>query len=613
MKTYNSVYELVETEEATFQRPIDINGWSWSFKEHIKTSFYYKHGRLLNGNDENTPVKNITRPLLNLQYRAEDIDLKDIVLYVDDPTNYHLSFLIKKYHEDVFALENDLDTFIDEWKESKVDYGIGLCKKGAGAKPEVIDLQSIAFCDQTNIMKGPIAFKHFFNPSELMGMADQGWGNPANGATATIQELIDKSEAARQNDKTQGIENETPGNYIEIYEVHGSLPLSFLSDEGDPTKYKLQMHIIAFYKTNDGKKSGVTLFRKGLKSSMLDVTLRDKIYSRAAGYGGAEELFENQVWTTYSIIRQKELLDAASKVILKSVGAEMKSRYPNGLRGVDNLEIIELGQGEDLAQIDTTPRSLALFDNFEQSLKAHAQETASAFDPILGKESPSGTPFRAQERQVIEGKGLHIYRQGKYAKDLERVYRNWIIPHIIEQVTNGTTFLSELSTDEMQYVADKVVEYEARQYTLDKLFNGEVVTQQQVDFYKEKVRADFVKGGNKKFLEILKGQFKKMPVRIKINIAGKQKDLGFMTDKIVNIFRQIIANPQGFIQVMQIPGMSKQFNDILEYSGLSPIYYAGVTQPQAGTGAQQPAPQTGQGQQGSTESLPTMQLSTTAV
>ena len=610
MKAYSDIYELVETEEAAFQRPIDINGWSWSFKEHIKTSFYYKHGRLLNGNDENTPVKNITRPLLNLQYRAEDIDLKDIILYVDDPVNYHLSFLIKKYHEDVFALENDLDTFIDEWKESKIDYGVGICKKGADARPEVVDLQSIAFCDQTDILKGPIAFKHFLNPSELLAMEEQGWGNTTNGATATIQELIDKSETQRQNDKTQGITNETPGNYIEVYEVHGSLPESFLADGGKENKFKYQMHIVAFYKTNDGKKHGVTLFRKGLKKPMLDITLRDKIYSRCAGFGGAEELFENQVWTTYSIIRQKELLDAASKVILKAVGVELKSKYPNGLKNVDNLEIIEMGQGEDLAQIDTTPRSLALFDNFEQSLKAHAQETASAFDPILGKESPSGTPFRAQERQVIEGKGLHIYRQGKYAKDLERVYRNWTIPHIIDKITEGTTFLSELSTDEMQYVADKVVEYEARKFTIDKLFAGEVVTQQDVDFYKEQVRQDFVKGGNKKFLEILKDQFKKMPVRIKINIAGKQKDLGFMTDKIVNIFRQIIANPQGFIQVMQIPGMSKQFNDILEYSGLSPIYYAGVTQPQAGAGAQQQAPQ---GQQGSTEALPTMQLSTTAV
>jgi len=594
VKKYNTIYDMVEGEEAAFLHPIDINGWNWSFKEHIKTSFYYKHGRLLGGNDENTPVKNITRPLLNLQYRAEDIDVKDIVLYVDDPDSYHLSFLVKKYHDDVFSVENNLDAFIDEWKESKVDYGVGLAKKGKDAKPENVDLQSIAFCDQTDMTKGPIAFKHFFNPSELMSMEDVGWGNPENGANATIQELIDLSETARQNDKLDGVANETPTNYIEVYEVHGSLPLAFLNDNQEDKKYAYQMHIVAFYKVGNGDRTGVTLFRKKLKTPMLKVTMRDKIYSRCAGFGGAEEVFEDQVWTTYSVIRQKEMLDAASKVILKSVGAELKSRFPNGLKNADNLEIIELNAGEDIGPIDTTPRSMALFDNFEAKLKEHSQETASAFDPLMGKESPSGTPFRSQERQVIEGKGLHEYRRGKYAKDLEEVYRDWIIPYIEDKIVEGTTFLSELTTQEMQYVADRVVDNQAKKFVLDKLFNGEVVTNDQVEFFKDQVRQDFIKGGNKKFIEILKGEFKKKPIRVKINVAGKQKDLALMTDKLVNIFRQIIANPQGFQQLMQMPEMAKTFNDILEYSGLSPIYYAGAKQPQISQGAQQTAPQLGQ-------------------
>ena len=37
---------------------------------------------------------------------------------------------------------------------------------------------------------------------------------------------------------------------------------------------------------------------------------RDKIFGRALGYGGAEELFEPQVWTNYDTIRIKGLLDA---------------------------------------------------------------------------------------------------------------------------------------------------------------------------------------------------------------------------------------------------------------------------------------------------------------
>ena len=129
MAKQKDIFEFITTEEAKFLNPIDINGWQWNFKEHIKTSFFYKHGRLLNGNDENTPVKNITRPILNLRYRAQDVDVKDIQIYVDDPESYHLSFLIKKYHDDVFVIENDLETYFDEMNESCVDYGGGLSKE----------------------------------------------------------------------------------------------------------------------------------------------------------------------------------------------------------------------------------------------------------------------------------------------------------------------------------------------------------------------------------------------------------------------------------------------------------------------------------------------------
>jgi hypothetical protein len=205
----------------------------------------------------------------------------------------------------------------------------------------------------------------------------------------------------------------------------------------------------------------------------------------------------------------------------------------------------------------------------------------SAQDPLLGVPSKSGTPFRAQERQVIEGKGIHEYRKEKYARFLEDIHQDWIIPHIQAKITQGVTFLSELSTDEMKFVSDALVKTKSKQFAIDKMLAGELVTQEDIELYKAQVRQDFVEGGNKKFIEILKGEFKKRPLRVKVDIAGASKDLSLMTDKLVNIFRQIISNPQGFQQVMQMPGMAKTFNQILESSGISPVMYAGITEPTA--------------------------------
>src|SRR3990167_2328348 len=77
-------------------------------------------------------------------------------------------------------------------------------------------------------------------------------------------------------------------------------------------------------------------------------------------------------------------------------------------------------------------------------------------------------------------------------------------------------------------------------------------------------KKDFLKKGNKHLVEVLKGEFKDIEVKIGINVANKAKNLGVLNDKIFSIFQFIMANPQGFVQSMQVPAIAKSFNDILE-------------------------------------------------
>ncbi len=75
------------------------------------------------------------------------------------------------------------------------------------------------------------------------------------------------------------------------------------------------------------------------------------------------------------------------------------------------------------------------------------------------------------------------------------------------------------------------------------------------------------------------GELESAPIDLKIDIAGKQKDLAGITDKLVNVFQTIIANPG----VLQNPQSAKIFNKIIEYSGLSPIdFYDPNPQPPQG-------------------------------
>jgi len=77
------------------------------------------------------------------------------------------------------------------------------------------------------------------------------------------------------------------------------------------------------------------------------------------------------------------------------------------------------------------------------------------------------------------------------------------------------------------------------------------------------------------FIKILKDEFKDIPLRIKVNIAGKQKNLSMYTDKLVNVFRQIAVNPM----VLDDPRMAKLFNKILEASGIEQMDFSNFKTP----------------------------------
>ena len=565
-----------------------IDGWDWSFRDHIRTSMLYKNSQFTEGNDRRDlkPFKNITRPILNVQYRATGFDVKDIEIFVDDSEDFYKSFLIKKYHEK-WALEHRIDTFIDEVVESYVDYGGTLVKKTKDAVPDVVPLQSVCFCDQTDIISGPIGIRHYYAPDQLKEMEELGWGSEAHGATATIDEVIRKASQKKESDYQTGQENKTPGRYVEVYEVHGMFPSTWMSDgayegtDGDQITFTRQIHIVACYKAENDEKAYVTLFRGNEKENPFRVILRDPVYGRALGIGGAEELFDPQVWVNYSSIRKIQMLDAASVTVLKSTDPAVSAKHPTGLKNLKNLSIVDLAPNTDIGQVDTVPRSERLFDLSTQEWEAIAQKIGSAQEAIMGDEPPAGTPFKSVEFQAAENHSLHEYRKGKIAVFIGDIYREWIIPQLATELISDHEFLAELSFDEMQEVAEATATSKANRFMVEKVLNGEVFSREEVETFKLSTREQFMASGNRKFIKILKDEMKRAPLSIRINIVGKQFALAARVDKLTNFVREIVRMGP---QILQMPGISDTINEILEASGLSPIDFGSMVAQQRSTG-----------------------------
>jgi hypothetical protein len=580
---YSTIHDYITNQEANFKQPIQLPGnWSWNFVQHVETSYLYTNSQLTTGKDDFTPVKNITAYNLNLQHRAEDIELSEVQLYVDEPENDHLSFLVKKYHDEVFVRDMDLDTFFDELNVSRIDYGGGLSKLMSKGR-EVVPLQSIAFCDQTDILSGPIGIKHFFSPDQLQDMAEKGWGNRANGATATIEEAIvlaRESKKETQNNTT----SDTPGKYVEVYEVHGSFPKRFLDKEDKSELFSRQIHIVCFYNKKEGGKGWIILYQAEEKNNPFKLIKRDPIYGRALGTGGAEELFEAQVWTNYDMKRQMDMLDAAAKTIMITQDQTLVAKHPGGLKDMDNMEFIQEEPNGNTRQLDTFPRNSALFDKNMASWEEHINKIVPP--SLLGKEPTAGTPFASLQAQIQQGMGLHEYRKKQFARHIEEIYQEDFIPMMMKEIVKGKRFLAELTLDEMQYVADKMATSHVNKKIKEMILKGKMVTSEEQKMMTDVFKEEFQKKGNKQFLEVLKGEFKDKQLKVKVTVSNKSKNLAEKTDKLVNIMRQIIAAPQ----MLQVPALSNLFNQIIESSGLNPVDFSSMKLPAPAPEAPTPSP-----------------------
>src|SRR3990167_1258013 len=500
----SSIYDFVKTESNAYETgeaQIGDNWW-FSMRRHIQMIFHLKNNIFFTGsNDFSRAFKGVMEPILNLAYWSEDIEVKDIVFYANEGDRA-LSFLIKKYHDEVYSRENNLDTLLDEITESDVDYGGVLVQDTNSPKPEILELQSIAFCDQTDILGAPIGFKMHFAQEKLRSMTKYGWGKEKNGANISIEDLI---VLADENKTPQGMmgENKSTGKTIEIYIVRGNLPEHYLEDNDDMEYYCYQLQIVALYTDKDNNKQGVTLYRKKEDPERVLFHTSKKVYGRALGRGVGETLLHPQVWTNFLEIHKMNMLEAGSKVPLYTDDSAYTQR--NKIQNMENLEITTIEDGKRIYQVPTVaPVNVQLLDKAICDFYEQAQLAGAAFDPLMGKEASSGTTFRGQERVVQQGKGPHERRRGQRAKFVEEIYREMIIPKMKRDMLKGKKFLATLTSDEMVWVAEQMAVKGWNRHFADKALSLGTFVEGEKEMFIEQYKMDFKKKGNQQIMEILR-------------------------------------------------------------------------------------------------------------
>ena len=579
MTEYTDVFGYITAEKNNYRTvrvPI-TNSKDWNMYEHVERCTNVANAWFNKGaNDGMRPYNDIVTPVIDVAFRTEGFDVKDIIPYVNSAEDYYKSFLIKKYHPK-WARTNELDTFIDEVVETSIIYDLVIVKDVNQTRPEVVDLKTLAFCNQVDASQGPICMQHDYSVADLTEFKGK-WDADA------IDKAIVLSTASKKVALANDQEAKLPSKNIECFELRGNLPESWLKDDGNKDKYVPQMHIVCYYTDESGKKQGITLF-KGKDKPLADNFKFLKIdgvrsKGRACGRSVVERMFDPQVWANYAGIKIKELLDSAINVMV----TDSEQLRGQKLTDLKNNTLLHQEKGATTSRLDGTLQNLGALREEQQAQTENARILGSASEGQLGINPVSGTPFALENKVITESQGIHEYRQGKIATFFADVlYRDLILKYLVKDMNAGKTFSEELTMDEMLEISEKVATNAANREIIQLILDDKMPTPEVRDELIKIKKAEFMKGGSRKFMEVLKGELDGLPMDVLINIKGKQKRMAQNADKITNIIREIIANPQAF---QQIPGIGKAFNELLEESGMSAIDFTQITTPEDSAVAQ---------------------------
>jgi len=554
------------------------SGLEFSQYNTLRTAEFYSNSRFLNGqkdrNGREKPFYNIVNTMVDTAVVATDIDTKDVRVTADNEQSMDKSFLFN--HEiQKWMKESDFAKTLNEMGEIRARYGgvvIKMTMEEGEMEVDVVDWKNLV-TDQVDIMKGVIIEKHYMTPQELRDKGES-WDN--------VEEAIDlysRKGYTRTDER------------IEVWEAHGMFPDTYLSEADDAQgneDYSQQVH---FYTVRNAK--AVHLYYAEEKDMPYKYLSWKRMAGRALGRGVVEEGDESQVWTNDAIKKEKDYMEWASKIFLKTNSKKMGQ---NASTDHENGDIFVLEEGKDINPINMTTGVQPQFQVLVDKWWSQYERVTSSYDAVRGETPPSGQPFRLQALVSQSGSSHFDYRREEWGIFLKEMFYDWVFPHIQKKLSKGHILASDFTPEELKKIDESFATHEANKFALDQIFSGKILTGEQYQAVLGQYTEFAQQDGTRRFLDVPDRYYKDMKANLTIDITGEQNNKQATLETLSSILQTVQAsfNPAtGQYGVLQDPTMSAVFNKIMEMAGagLSPLSLS-----KQGTGAgqgviPQPVPQ----------------------
>ena len=153
-----------------------------------------------------------------------------------------------------------------------------------------------------------------------------------------VERLIDSKRSRELTDRTR---QDQKSDYIKLYEVHGLLPLSYVTGkDSDDDVYEQQMHVLSFVESKQKGKYDDFALTSGRekKDPYMLTSLIPSTDGSISLDGSVKNLFESQWMMNHTAKNIKDQLDVASKLIFQTSDGNYVGR--NVLSAIEQGDIL---------------------------------------------------------------------------------------------------------------------------------------------------------------------------------------------------------------------------------------------------------------------------------
>lgn len=577
----------------------------WSMHDTIETITAYSNSKHISGAQDalkrDKPFFNIVNATRNIWWRATDIDRKDIRFVPTSQSSTILAFVANVMLQN-WMNENRFGQFLNQWGLTLATYGSCVSKwveRDGRLIPAVIPWNRL-IVDPVDFTALPRIEKLYKTPSQLRNMATEGHPDYAGYDLGVVNELIE-NQTTRKN--IDGTEKDNQSQFIELYEVHGVMPLALLADdiqsapEDQWTNYRQQMHVVAYVAAEGkGEYNDYCLFKGKERQDPYKIAHLIEEDGRTLSIGAVESLFDAQWMQNHSVKLEKDYLDLASKIILQTADETFLGR--NAHKAIETGDVMIHKPDRPLTLVNTTKPDITALENFRARWELLGQNATSTPDAIRGNTLPSGTPYSLGALQTQNAGSLFEIMTENKGLAIEDFMREFVILQLKKSLKNKDEIVGILDDAAIQEIDAMYIPQEAikrhKQAIKDYLLNPDALNQPVPSPYnpammEQGVQQSLAQFGNKRFFkpdELDEKQWDELFSdfewdNIRVEVTNENVDKQAVLTTLATVLQTIAANPMA----LQDPNIRMVLSQIMTETGkISPLQFTtpaqSVPQPQ---------------------------------